>query len=255
MENKINLSEKKLIIFDLDGTLTPSKQAMPLAVGKALSHLLENKKVAVTSGGHFKQFEEQFLSSLPKDTCLVNLTLLPTSGGSYYEYQDGGWRVLYNNSFTDEEKEKIKNALEETIKESGLPKEEKVYGQRIEDRGSQITFSGLGQEAPLSAKETWDPEHKKRAQLVSILAPKIPFASVQIGGTTSIDITKKGIDKGYGIQKLTERTNIPLSETLYIGDALYKGGNDAPVLKTNVDALQVSGVNEVEKIIKDLLET
>lgn len=246
-------SNKKLIVFDLDGTIAESKGKITPEIAEALTSLLEEKRVAVISGGHFKQFQEQFLNFLPSDTPLGNMTLLPTSGSSYYYYQNGEWEALYRHTFTDDEKTKIKKAFTEALAETGLSEEKNVYGERIEDRGSQITFSGLGGEAPLAEKKKWDPDHRKRARLVEALTPKLPDMTIRIGGTTSIDITKKGIDKGYAIEALERCTDIPVSEMLYVGDALYTGGNDESVIRTGIDTLEVTGPKETHDVINTVL--
>jgi len=49
-----------------------------------------------------------------------------------------------------------------------------------------------------------------------------------MGGTTSIDITKPGIDKAYGIAKLRDQLAMPISEMLFAGDAYLPRGNDTP---------------------------
>jgi hypothetical protein len=70
----------------------------------------------------------------------------------------------------------------------------KVWGEPIEDRGSQITFSALGQQAPLEEKKRWDPDFTKRKKIKAVLENLIPEFSVHLGGTTSVDVTKPGID-------------------------------------------------------------
>ncbi len=77
-----------------------------------------------------------------------------------------------------------------------------LKGQTIKDRGSQITFSALGQQAPLEEKKKWDPHFTKRKKIKSILDTSIPKFSVRMGGATSVDITRPGIDKAYGVHTL-----------------------------------------------------
>ncbi len=103
---------------------------------------------------------------------------------------------------TADEKGKIISSLKKALDESGF-KIEKVWGEEIEDRGSQITFSALGQQAPLEEKNKWDPDFTKRKKIKGILDTLIPEFSVRMGGATSIDVTKLGIDKAYGVRKLT----------------------------------------------------
>lgn len=249
-----NIKEKKLFIFDLDGTLTAPKVQMTGSMGLALSELIKRASVAVISGGGYVRFQNQFLRSLPTDTTgLGNLYLLPTSGTRLYVWQ-GDWVEKYREELTDPEKKSIMAALDSAIKASGLDRPEKVFGSVIEDRGSQVTFSALGQEAPLELKLRWDPDHAKRAKLVELLQPRIPQFDVRIGGTTSIDITRRGINKAYGIHKLEQYMNIPISEMVFIGDALFYGGNDYPVKATGVDCISVKGPEETEALIRSWLQ-
>lgn len=245
----MRIKDVQLIVFDLDDTLTESKQPLSFEMGQVLKRLLDEKYVAVMSGARLEQFIEQLISRLPEDTHLTHLILLPTSGAEYVAYKDGEWTSEYSHTFTREEKQKIVSAFVETLQETGVQGGVKeVYGEQIEDRGAQITFSALGQEAPLQEKRTWDPRQEKRKKMVSVLASKLPGMSIRIGGTTSIDVTQEGVDKAYGIEELSRRTGVPVEDMLYIGDALYEGGNDAPVLRTKIATKQVSGPEEVRTL-------
>lgn len=191
---------KKLILYDLDGTLAESKSSLDTEMSTLLHKLLGIAKVAVISGGDWPQFEKQLLSNLPKDKNLRNLSLLPTCGTKFFKY-NGNWKKIYSEDFKADEKGKIINSIKKAIEKTGY-KPEKVWGEVIEDRGSQITFSALGQQAPLEKKKKWDPDFKKRNKIKSILDTSISEFSVRMCGATSVDITKPGIDKAYGIHKL-----------------------------------------------------
>lgn len=242
---------KKLIVFDLDGTLAPSKSTISEEISKLLGRLLSISKVAVISGGDWPQFEKQLLSKLPHDKYLKNLSLLPTSGTKFYEYKSG-WEKRYSEDFTGEEKKKIISSLKKAVDKSGF-KAKDVWGEPIEDRGSQITFSALGQQAPLEEKKKWDPDFEKRKKIKGILEPSLPKFSVRLGGTTSIDITKPGIDKAYAIRKLRDILSIKIKEMIFIGDALFDGGNDQPVKETGVISIQVKGPEETKLIVEAII--
>ena len=242
---------KKLIIFDLDGTLAESKSSLDTEMAALLHDLLGIVKVAVISGGDWPQFEKQLLSNLPHDGCLANLSLLPTCGTKFFEYKSD-WKKLYSEDFTAEEKEKIIGSLEKAVANAGF-KVEKVWGEVIEDRGSQITFSALGQQAPLKEKDKWDPDYAKRKKIKAILDPLIPGFSVRLGGATSVDVTKPGIDKAYGIKKLRELLGISLKEMIFIGDALFPGGNDYPAEEAGVVSIPVCGPNETKPVTKAII--
>src|ERR1700729_4168219 len=128
---------KKLIVFDLDGTLAESKAAIDKEMAERLGVLLTVAKVAVISGGDWPQFETQVLDHLPKGSKMKNLSILPTCGTKFYQYQKG-WKQLYAENFTDKQKEKIISSLNEAIDAAGV-RAKKTWGEAIEDRGSQVT--------------------------------------------------------------------------------------------------------------------
>ena len=242
---------KKLIVYDLDGTLAESKSSLDKEMSALLHNLLGIVKVAVISGGDWPQFEKQLLHDLPHDERLVNLSLLPTCGTKFFQYS-GDWKKIYSEDFTADEKEKIISSLKNALGEAGF-KVEKVWGEVIEDRGSQITFSALGQQAPLEEKNKWDPDYTKRKKIKAILDTLIPGFSVRMGGATSIDVTKPGIDKAYGIRKLRDILGISLKEMIFIGDALFIGGNDYPAEESGVISIPVLSPNETKRVTEAII--
>lgn len=243
---------KKLIIFDLDGTLAQSKAALDKEMAILLTDLMKVAKVAIISGGGWPQFEKQVLSNLPENKSIKNLSILPTCGTKYYQYKKSGWKKLYSEDFTDTERQEIISKLNEAIDASGI-KFRKTWGDQIEDRGSQITFSALGQHAPLDEKKKWDPKYAKRKKIKAILDKTLTGFSAQIGGSTSIDITKKGIDKAYGIHKLQHTLEISIKQMIFIGDALFEGGNDHPARTTGADCIQVRDPEETKRVVEGII--
>lgn len=242
---------KKLIVFDLDGTLAESKAAIDEEMSARLSALLTVAKVSVISGGDWPQFEKQVLGHLPEGDILKNLIILPTCGTKYY-YYNTGWQLLYAENFTDGEKKKIISSLSKAVEDSGF-KAAKLWGETIEDRGSQVTYSALGQQAPLDEKKKYDPDFKKRGKIKEELDKLIPEFAVNLGGATSIDVTKHGIDKAYGINKLRDILGIKISEMIFIGDALFPGGNDYPAKQAGAFSIRVSGPDETKRVVEGII--
>jgi len=243
---------KKLIVFDLDGTLAESKAAIEADMAKLFSQLLDVAKVAIISGGDWPQFDKQVIAHLPKGAKLGKLSILPTCGTKFYQYNSLGWKKLYSENFTDAEKKKIINALNQAVEQSGF-KADKVWGEQVEDRESQITFSALGQQAPLEPKKAWDTNFAKRKKIQELLDKSIPEFSVQLGGATSIDVTKPGIDKAYGMFKLRDVLGISIDDMLFIGDALFKGGNDYPASTTGAKCIQTKDPEETKHLIDTIV--
>ena len=242
---------KRLIVFDLDGTLAQSKSAIDAAMSQSLYNLLSMLNVAIISGGDWPQFQKQVLSHLPEGDYLAGLSLLPTCGTKFFRYS-GEWTKIYSEDFTEKEKEQIVSALQDATKVAGIEIPQ-VWGEQIEDRGSQITYSALGQEAPLDRKEKWDPQYEKRKKIKTILDTSLSGFSVRMGGATSIDVTKPGIDKAYGIEKLTSILGISKAQMIFIGDALFPGGNDYPAKQAGVVSLAVQGPDDTKRIIETII--
>jgi phosphomannomutase len=242
---------KRLIIFDLDGTLAESKLPLDAEMATLLARLLEVVAVAVISGGAWAQFEKQVLSLLPQGDRLKTLSLLPTCGTKFYRYE-GTWRPLYSEDLGTEEKKEIVGALNKALELSGFTAE-KRWGDLIVDRGTQITFSALGQEAPLDEKKKWDPDFKKREKIKAILEPLIAKFSIRLGGSTSIDITRPGIDKAYGVKKLHETLGVAIEDMVFVGDALFPGGNDYPAKQAGVVSIEVRDPDETKRVIEAII--
>lgn len=243
---------KQLVAFDLDGTLADSKQPLSDEVAALLMRLLAVADAAIISGGDWPQFEKQIASRLPADAARERLWLMPTTGTKLFRFVDGAWRQVYANLFDADERAKILAAFDRALGDAGLA-DERIWGERIEDRGSQITFSGLGQQAPLDAKEAWDPDRAKRTALQATLRAALPDLSINLGGTTSIDVTRKGVDKAYGLRRLSEESGIALAQILFLGDAIYPGGNDYPAFTLGVDTVKVRDIAETIAVVTGII--
>ena len=239
---------KKLIAFDMDGTLALSKQQIEPAMQQALKDLLDVAMVAVISGGDWPQFEKQVVGRLLPGSKQERLFIMPTTGSKLYQCEDGTWTAIYADNFDAGESDKIRHALDKAVTDAGL-KGERIWGEQIEDRGSQVTFSGLGQQAPLDAKDKWDPDQKKRRALQTTLKQELPELSINLGGATSVDITRKGVDKAYAMNRLQGYAGVTKEEMLFMGDATYEGGNDRPVPDAGYDTITVRDVRETETAI------
>jgi phosphomannomutase len=250
----MNLINKKLIAFDVDGTLSPSRSPMEADMAEIFKKLLETKQVAIITGGAFADIKRQVLDVIGENNPRnKNLTLLPTNGGGLWVF-DGVWKELSSHKLTPEEKEKIIKALKEVDQADFELCNNKSYGAEIQDRNSEITYSALGDHAPVELKQAWDPDFKKRISLQNELMKRLPEFEVKIGGTTSIDITAKGMDKAYAITRLLKHFNYNKEDVLFFGDAVYENGNDYPVFLAGIDTVKVTGPEETKERLIRLLK-
>jgi HAD superfamily hydrolase (TIGR01484 family) len=243
-------SRPRLVAFDLDDTLAPSKAPLPDPVADALRRLLAVTEVCVISGGQIVQFRTQVverLGHLPGESA-ARLHLMPTCGTQYWRLGEDGLHCVYAEDLTDEQKASAMAAVEREARRLGLWAAE-TWGPPLEDRGSQITYSALGQQAPLDVKRAWDPTGEKKNSLRAAVQAVLPDLEVRSGGSTSVDITRRGIDKAYGMQRLREVTGVPFDETLFVGDRLDPDGNDYPVKALGVPCRAVEGWEETVEVI------
>ena len=99
----------------------------------------------------------------------------------------------------------------------------------------------------------WDADFAKRKKIKAVLDTLIPEFSVRLGGATSIDVTKPGIDKAYGIRKLRDILHISTQEMIYIGDALFPGGNDYPAEQAGVISIPVKCPAKTKRVIEAII--
>lgn len=249
---------KKLIAFDLDDTLAVTKSPISDRMGELLVGLLEKYEVCIISGGKFDQFKMQVIDRLEANHLLLRkLHLMPTCGTRYYRYDEMNqkWQLQYAEDLPKDKKEAIINILKEEAKKIGLWRE-KTWGDIIEDRGSQITYSALGQQAPPEEKYKWAEEFAEQKKTFrDRVAERAVDLEVRLGGTTSLDITRPGIDKAYGMQKLIDEMDISKEEILFVGDKLEEGGNDYPVKAMGIDCIAVEKWQDTALVVEVLIKS
>lgn len=244
---------KSLIIFDLDDTLAESKSQIQPEMADTLVRLLNRTKVAIISWGKYEQFQKQVISHLPENTPFQNLYLFPTCGAAYYQYVNHEWKNIYEERLDPSIVENIFGALRKAQKDAWVITEWPLYGEQIEDRGTQVSWSALGQQCPPSIKSTWDPDQKKRLSMLPFLQASLPDLEVRVGWATTIDITRKGIDKKYGIYQMEKYLGIPLDDMLFIGDAIFPGGNDYAAVEVGIDYHKTTGPHMTREILEEIL--
>ncbi|MBI5457968.1 HAD-IIB family hydrolase [Candidatus Kaiserbacteria bacterium] len=240
-------------LFDLDDTLAESFRTPSPEVLDGLKKTLDLMPVAIMTGTGFQKIEERFLPVLAAHPRSDRLYIFPASSGQAYVQKNGVWEQVYDLALTEEERAHIKAVMTETV--SALKELQDIphYGEQIVDRGAQVAYTHVGVDAPTDVKASWDRDGSKRASLWSTLKNKLPEFEVLMGGVTTIDITRKGVNKSHGVKWLSEHLGIPIGEMLYVGDALYPGGNDAVVIPTGIETRSVSGPPETLQVIEEIL--
>lgn len=243
---------KKIIAFDLDGTLSESKHSITEEMAESISKLSQRAKIIVISGGSYDQYVKQFIPQIYAAN-LEHIILMPTNGTVRYEYINGEWTVVKKISFNEEVKAKVLHELEAIIAHEEFKVPVEHFGGYIEDRGTQITFSGYGQLAPIEKKAEWDPTREKRIKIKEALELKIPEIEAHVGGMTSVDILPKNFNKAAGLTAYLEEHNLTTSDILFIGDAVFPGGNDYSPSQVGIETITTSGPSHTKEIIGTLL--
>lgn len=240
----------RVAMFDLDGTLAASKSDISSATARMLCGLLSSIAVCIISGGRFEQFDAQVLRHLGPACDLERLHLMPTCGTRYLRWDGFRWVEMYFEKLSPDERQRAFDVLRSGAETLGFWSA-CAWGPAIEDRGSQVTYSALGQFAPEDAKAAWDPDGSKKESLRKFAAARLPDLEVKSGGSTSIDVTKHGMDKAYGVRKLMTALDVTEREILFFGDRLDPHGNDYPVRAMGIDCVEVRGGEDtIAKVAK-----
>lgn len=236
---------KKVLSFDVDQTLNVAKTPITKEMAEVLIDCLDDFIIAPISGQKYDQFIIQIIDPLKEagitDEQLKKVHLFVTQGTRYYRYDENkqDWELVYKYDLTDDQIEKMTNALEKSAKDLGLWVELNGDDEIIENRISQVTYSALGQKAGTEEKYAWDPDHKKRLAIAKKAKELAPEFEYEVAGTTSINVTLPGTNKKFGMKHLLEELDVTIDEVLYFGDMTNPGGNDYPVVEMGFDTITV----------------
>jgi membrane-associated protein len=244
----------RVVLFDLDGTLAPASEKLSPEIAEQFSSLLTKVPVALLSGARMDRIERDFLPSLPQGARLENLYIFPETCARGFRYANG-WHLVYEHSIDEKERADALRILEEGVRAEGLDREP-LTGERILSSAFQISYTGTGMDASAQEKEVWDPRREKRGRLKK----RIDAALTELGlesrivARTTMDITKKGVDKAIGVWWLSKHLSIAPRDMLFVGDEFGKNGNDTPVLKTGIQTREVANSRETLVVIQALLK-
>ena len=250
---------KKVLSFDIDQTLNVAKTPIPDEIADLLNQCLDHFEICPISGQKFDQFLIQIVDRLTERGAtakqLSHLHLFVAQGTQYYRYENDDWKQVYNYPLTDEQVKKITETIEAAARELGFWEEDKLQpgDEIIENRLSQVTFSALGQKAGTEEKYAWDPDCKKREQIVARCKELAPEFEYEIGGTTSINAITPGMNKVFGMTHLLEELKVGKSDILYFGDMTQPGGNDYPVVQMGIDTITVRSHEDTAFALRGIL--
>lgn len=234
---------KKYIFFDLDNTLTRSRSIITPSMSALLTRLSKNHEVLVVSGADAKQIAHQVGTSL--------VGKYWTMGQSGNACSNPKGVLLWENKMDWLQKYEVLNYAHHVFLKKLFSFKNKL--DLVQDRGCQISYSFIGHNEEVSKKEKFDSDKKKRTMVLKKFPFKSKTVEVKIGGTTCLDFYIKGNSKGKNIETLCKKMGWKKSECLYVGDALFKDGNDESVIGI-IPTKAVRDPSDTEKVIEALLK-
>lgn len=199
-------------IFDVDGTLTPSRGRIDPKFHDFFLRFCETFNVYLVTGSDYEKTREQL-----GDEILKHITISFNCAGN------SNWArgiEVYRNDFVVEEK-LITFLKEKLLQSKFAPK----TSNHIEYRNGMINFSVVGRGCTLEQRylyKQWDDHKQERMNIASELMEKFPGIVAQVAGETGIDIYENGRDKG----QVAEWVRTPI---IFYGDKMEPGGNDHPL--------------------------
>ena len=238
----------KIFIFDVDGTLTPSRLPMTEKFQKFFKKWIKKNKFYLVTGSDLPKLQEQMCG------------LETFSDGIFTCCGNQFWRdtkLVYENKFNFSSE--LKNLLGIFLMQTQYTQH---CGNHIEDRGSMINFSIVGRDCNQKQRENyfqWDIKSGERKKIAKYIKEKFTELDAVIGGQISIDIYPKGMDKSQVFNVIKQDRLVKADEYIFIGDGIKNGGNDYPLAKLmntkdNCYTFQTTGWEQTQEILENLVD-
>ncbi len=247
---------KKLIAFGLNGTLSVSREPVPEQMTKLIVRLAATYDICIITGETFSQCEQRLLARLRMNArAKQRVHILSTYGTCYHKYDSTQrkWIRCYAEDLTSDQKRHIVGVIIACAKELGLWSP-RPYGASIDDRYSQITYSALGQDAPIQKKYLWAERHgAARKVLRRRVAARLAGYEVRLGGTTSLDVMRSGVNKLYGMKLFLGHSRLRAKDIIYISSRLGRGDSDYDLRELDMSFVEVGGYQDTAYVLEGIL--
>lgn len=237
----------KIYIFDVDGTLTPSRQPMTEEFLEFFNGWSKSNPFYLVTGSDLDKIKEQV-----PDFILERANSVFTCCGNEMWVDD---EQIYHKEFTPPNN--LLTYLGEQIRMSETPV---VSTNHRENRGSMLNFSVVGRDCTLDERQQyfeWDKESGERERIAQSVRDGWNELDAVIGGQISIDIYPKGSDKSQVLDIIKQERLVETGEIIFIGDGIENGGNDYPLaeLMDNIegcDWYHTKGWEHTKEILEEL---
>lgn len=241
---------KTLVLFDVDGTLTPARLVISDEMKQTLEALRKKVVIGFVGGSDLSKQVEQLGATVLQDFdyCF--------SENGLTAYKLG--KELASQSFIqwigDEKYNKLVKFILRYLSDIDIPVRRGTF---IEFRNGMINVSPVGRNASTQERnefEKFDLEHKIREKLVSALKENFSDYGLtySIGGQISFDVFPTGWDKTYCLQHVEDEG---FTEIHFFGDKSYEGGNDYEIYNdSRTIGHAVKEPADTIKILKELFD-
>lgn len=213
----------QIFIFDIDGTLTPARQAMTDEMIEVFRKFCQTERVVLATGSDMEKVKEQ----VPEDILALVENIFTCSGNVLYTGGEEWGELVYKRDF--EPAPDLLEFLGRCIEFSSCPVK---TGRHLEHRPGMLNFSTIGRNCTQAQREEyyhWDSETGERKAIQEKLGHMYPALDCAIGGQISVDIYPRGMDKSQAYNYLKSRE--PKTPIVFLGDRLRPGGNDYPFFR------------------------
>ncbi len=233
---------ENLVLFDMDGTLTPPREALDPNLLVSLRNLARFAKIGIVTGSDFDYLKQQLHFLLEDSVVRYRLHLLPCNGTKHYappSYNHEDHKLIHEKDFLKNlGKSKFQTVMKTLIDYQNHISshfEIPLTGHFISYRSSMINWSPIGRNATNEQRSEFInfDQGFSHGQFRSIVMEQLKAEfnnmsidlTVKLGGETSFDIFPTGWDKTYALN------HFPNSNVWFFGDRCYEGGNDEEIYK------------------------
>ena len=232
---------KRLLCFDLDGTLTQHRSPLSEENRAVLDKLKEKYKVIMVGAGSAMRIYNQ-MQNYPID-------IIANYGMEESKMIDGNFTII-RQIITQPDKEYFLEKVAYLRKKYGYTQ---YKGESVEFHGpGMVTFPLLGTKAEVKDKIVFDPTREKRRVLYPEVLELFPQYTVYIGGSSSFDFTEKRYNKYDAIMTYAKENSYKKEEILYIGDDFEDGGGDSHIRLGGMDYVEITNYKELKSKLEYL---
>jgi hypothetical protein len=248
----------KTIVFDIKALANDTLDQLDDEMVELLFQLMSNNNVAILSDYCWKQIQKPVISKLEScdSSALNNLYVLTSSGACMYQvWNKYGWVPVYQNKLERTDTEIITKTLEQLINSGRFEVPNKIWGKQIDVTESNISLAWIGQKAPQSERDNWDPDKRKRQSLIYTIKDILSEYELSISGKINVNISLNGINQKYGIDELMKKLHISKDDVVYLAADIVKGGYNYFAVEMGLDYIQVKDAEDVKQYIRTFLDS